>query len=131
MRLGMHSLVHMPDEVWAHTGDVWFRLTGWGNGRFAAKDVEVTPCRCRGCPGALSVQASAPALNNIRLRWVHPIDPAAAMLGDRWERSYGDLAWKPLDPEVKNPWYVLLHDRQRNGLFRRKNGLQRKFAGGR
>ena len=124
--VGVHSLVHMPDEVWAHTGDRWFRLTGSGDGRFAVrKGRRSNPCRQGRCPRGypfehpgLGAQRHTPAMQGI-----HPIDPAATM---RWGISgsgrMGDQAWKPLDPEVKNPWYVLLHDRSGTACFGVKTG---------
>ena len=32
------------------------------------------------------------------------------LLGDHWERSYGDLAWRGIVPERVMPWYFLTWD---------------------
>jgi alpha-galactosidase len=32
------------------------------------------------------------------------------MLGDAWERSYGDLAWRGMTPERAMPWYFATYD---------------------
>jgi len=46
------------------------------------------------------------------LRWDQPVGAAALVLGDAWERSYGDLQWRNLQPERLLPWYWLAHDQQ-------------------
>jgi alpha-galactosidase len=43
-------------------------------------------------------------------------------LGDHWERSYGDLQWKTNPVDVKNPWYVLIHDAKHTACFGVKTG---------
>lgn len=36
------------------------------------------------------------------------------ILGDHWERGYGDLEWRGVAPERPLPWYALLHDPAQN-----------------
>ncbi|MBQ5749049.1 MAG: alpha-galactosidase [Oscillospiraceae bacterium] len=48
----------------------------------------------------------------IRLRWHLPMPPDALLLGDAWERGYGDLCWRGYDPDRPMPWYFLLTDRK-------------------
>jgi len=36
--------------------------------------------------------------------------PGCRVLGDHWERSYGDLAWRGIVPERVMPWYFLTWD---------------------
>jgi alpha-galactosidase len=54
---------------------------------------------------------AAPALpvTHLRLRWqiTHPED--ILVLGDAWERSYGDLGWRNVVPERPLPWYCAVH----------------------
>lgn len=49
------------------------------------------------------------ALTHLRLRWRtrHPED--ILVLGDAWERSYGDLGWRNVVPERPLPWYSAVH----------------------
>jgi len=57
----------------------------------------------------LEVELSAPglAVKHLELRWKAELAPDWKYLGDAWERAYGDLEWKPLDPERIMPWYFL------------------------
>lgn len=60
--------------------------------------------------GALRVDVAAERVSRVALRWRRTLPPGARVLGDAWERSYGDLAWQGLVPERPLPWTVLLHD---------------------
>lgn len=58
---------------------------------------------------ALDITLHAPQMpvQRIHLRWQGKISEEVKVLGDAWERSYGDLAWLPLQPERVLPWYLL------------------------
>lgn len=58
----------------------------------------------------LVVTTSGP-ISTVLLRWDTPPPPDALILGDAWERSYGDLRWGHLQPDRTLPWYFLAHDR--------------------
>jgi alpha-galactosidase len=61
---------------------------------------------------ALSITIEAPTtpLIRIHLRWQLRPSPSALYLGDAWERSYGELAWRTLVPERVLPWYFAAHE---------------------
>nr|WP_238351186.1 hypothetical protein [Kribbella shirazensis] len=44
------------------------------------------------------------------MRWSEKLPAEALILGDAWERSYGDLQWRHRQPERLLPWYFLAHD---------------------
>lgn len=56
---------------------------------------------------ALHITLSAPAIgvSVVHLRWRARVDPRLLVLGDAWERSYGELGWRNLIPERVLPWY--------------------------
>ena len=41
----------------------------------------------------------------VRIEWATRFEPNARVLGDAWERSYGDLFWKPISQPAFHPWY--------------------------
>ncbi|MFC8596795.1 hypothetical protein [Isoptericola sp. NPDC057191] len=49
----------------------------------------------------------AAALSRVALRWDRPLPEGSLVLGDAWERAYGDLRWEPPRPERVLPWYWL------------------------
>ncbi|MBQ9008739.1 MAG: alpha-galactosidase [Clostridia bacterium] len=49
----------------------------------------------------------------MRLSWPVSLDEEAMLLGDAWERSYGDLVWRRLIEKPLMPWYMMVCE---NGL---------------
>lgn len=43
----------------------------------------------------------------ICMRWNHRINKPTRIMGDKWERSYGDMEWHSLNGEIFMPWYFL------------------------
>ncbi|OOQ62311.1 hypothetical protein BC343_02845 [Mucilaginibacter pedocola] len=58
----------------------------------------------------------------VRLKWKYESKKYSKVLGDHWERTYGDLGWKTADANARNPWYVLLHDAKQTAAFGVKTG---------
>ena len=49
-------------------------------------------------------------IKNIILSFENNISENALILGDHWERAYGDLEWKKIDETRILPWYCLIND---------------------
>ena len=62
----------------------------------------------------LTVYAEDTPLRHISLRWTFTPEEKRAgairILGDAYERAYGDLAWRGIEPERIMPWYMLVSD---------------------
>jgi len=56
------------------------------------------------------VTAETSGLKKLWLRWDAPAPAGAKILGDAWERAYGDLQWMGVCPERIMPWYMLVTD---------------------
>ncbi|TSJ38802.1 hypothetical protein FO440_20060 [Mucilaginibacter corticis] len=111
----------LPAEVWAQSGDEWFKLTGTNGAKFSHKDIEVV-VKANGNAKGIYVTSPTQQLNAVRLKWAHNMPAKAMYLGDHWERSYGDLQWKTNTTGVKNPWYVLISDTKQTACFGVKTG---------
>ena len=59
---------------------------------------------------AVYVSSQQRRLLRLRLHWQGSLPQGRRFLGDAWERSYGDLAWRLLEPERIFPWYFLSGD---------------------
>ena len=59
---------------------------------------------------AVSLESPDADLLRVALRWNDPLPDPMLILGDAWERSYGDLQWRHRQPERVLPWYWLAHD---------------------
>ncbi len=71
-----------------------------------------THIRLERAPNQLAIFVASPAqpLSRVVLRWPHQFPSSALYLGDHWERGYGDLQWRHLQPQRVLPWYFLAHD---------------------
>lgn len=58
---------------------------------------------------SLAITLAAPGVEptHVRLRWNLRVAEDQLILGDAWERSYGDLHWSSLVAERVMPWYFL------------------------
>ena len=60
----------------------------------------------------ISVKAESSPLRYLRLRWnftdAEKRNDPVKILGDHWERGYGDLAWRGIEPGRVMPWYILV-----------------------
>ena len=102
---GFLDLLRMPDYAAVYTENGLTKLTradsGWSasgisvNTQFAGKELPIT------------VVATHVEPVRIHLRWNITVAGDPLLLGDAWERSYGDLGWRSIVPERVMPWYFL------------------------
>lgn len=94
-----------PTRILVDNGQGWRPASGAG-AEWGADGVTVGLARTgRGL--AITVQAAT--VRAVRLRWSQALS-ACQVLGDAWERGYGDLEWRGLVAERELPWYALIHD---------------------
>src|SRR6185503_96451 len=46
----------------------------------------------------------------LQLRWRGSLAPTRLIMGDAWERGYGDIEWRGLVPDRVMPWYFAAWD---------------------
>jgi len=102
---GFLDLLRPPDLVAAQSDTSELRLDSSSDGHWANGDVVVTTLSDA---GALRVRLSAPttAIKRLHLRWHGRLADVRLILGDAWERGYGDLEWRGWAPDRVMPWYV-------------------------
>ncbi|MEJ5995117.1 hypothetical protein WG904_11870 [Pedobacter sp. Du54] len=115
-----HSLIHYPDEAWAKVDNKWIKMKS-ANGAFTYHDI-LTTLKTKSKTQEVYIESISTALQGIKMVWTYPTPSKAKVLGDHWERSYGDLGWKTPENEVKNPWYILLNDDLQTACFGVKTG---------
>ena len=116
------SILHLPilsqpDLVFAYAGDVEaerYQLTrtgsGWtGSTRAATLLVDFAPAEQQ---ATITLASPILPVQRIHLRWHCRLPGRVLALGDAWERSYGDLEWRPLQAERPLPWYAVLHQNE-------------------
>lgn len=115
-----------PDAVKFQFEDGEVRAQALGGGTFeaggAALRTDAGAHRLR-----VTLTACEKPLMRIFLRWKMRLPQGVRVLGDHWERGYGDMEWRGLVPERVLPWYFLLADRDGNncgaGVMVRPNAL--------
>lgn len=58
----------------------------------------------------LTLHAPSTPIAAVHLRWRAASAQNLAVLGDAWERSYGELGWRNVIPERVMPWYFATFD---------------------
>ncbi len=94
-----------PDSAtaFAETGVIELKRSA---SQWQARDLELRVLPT-GPQSAITIQAPNNLLRRIKLRWQIALPSNLQYLGDQWERSYGDLAWRSMEPERILPWYFL------------------------
>jgi alpha-galactosidase len=58
----------------------------------------------------IRVTSESTELTFLHLRWRGQQSEALQLIGDAWERSYGDLEWRGIVPNRIMPWYFFSYD---------------------
>ena len=119
---GFIDLLRPPDLLEGQS-DSLFRLAGSSTGRWAKDDVVVTTLARN---GALNVSLTAPrtAMKRLHLRWRGSLADTRLILGDAWERGYGDLEWRGWAPDRVLPWYAATTDGSRTHSYGVRTGAR-------
>jgi len=107
---GFIDLRRPPDSVMvqAQTGDV--TLTQGGDGTWTGASGIAVTTTVRGEAVAVRLSAPSTPIKRVRLRWRGDLGTTRQILGDAWERGYGDLEWRGWIPDRVMPWYAATHD---------------------
>jgi hypothetical protein len=110
-----HS-IKLPDSIAVQTDTGWFSLESTNQNSWKYKEVVV---ELKSLDGLVSIYIQSPAiaLKTVKLLWKYPISKTAQLLGDAWERTYGDVQWKPVGASAKMPWYVIQHEKDSTNCF--------------
>ena len=111
---GVPNVVRPPDSVLVQTGAVpatsLVRLTRDAEDRWTAAGGILVSTTVHGMSLHVSLSAPSTPVARIHLRWRGRIGGMPAILGDAWERGYGDLEWRGWVPDRIMPWYFAIHD---------------------
>ena len=86
------SLINYPDEAWAQVDNQWIKLAASDGSVFTYQGIKVS-IKTNANAQAVYIQSAA-ELQAVRLKWKYQTTGYSKILGDHWERSYGDLGWK-------------------------------------
>jgi alpha-galactosidase len=103
---GFIDLRRPPDAVNVQTSADVRSLRDEGNGRWTASSGIVVSTTERADACHVSLTAPETAVNRVHLRWRGDLKDTRLILGDAWERGYGDFEWRSWVPDRAMPWYV-------------------------
>ena len=111
----------MPNDVKIFSGGTYWPLQSADKQTWTYKDIVV---RLKNAKDSVSVFVRSPtlALQEVQLSWRIPPLKNAIVLGDAWERTYGDVSWQSLNATKKLPWYCIEHDENNTVCFGVKTG---------
>jgi alpha-galactosidase len=109
-RPGFLNLLRPPDRVIAQTATGTQDLSHYTSDRWTSDSGIVVTISDRA--GALRIALSAPsvAIKRLYLRWRSDMTGTRLIMGDAWERAYGDLEWRTWAPDRVMPWYFTTYD---------------------
>jgi len=115
-----HELLHLPGKVFVKLDDGSHQLYSADKQTWNYKDITV---KLNYEGDALRVEVHSPndALRNVQLEWAYGAHQSL-ILGDHWERSYGDLLFQPPMFDRKLPWYFVQHSGVDDVCFGVKTG---------
>jgi len=108
----MNWLPERPLSVHVRTDTGWMNLKRNAGDEWHTEDITLT-IRDTGTATALELAAERTPVRLLKLRWGLKLQSGLSILGDHWERGYGDLEWRGFVPERVMPWYFLAWDGRR------------------
>ncbi len=107
-RAARPALVRPPAKVRVQLAGETYELTSADKLTWHYRDVTVQLLP-QGGALAVRVQCPSAALRAVVLEWHYDQPPAASVLGDAWERTYGDVQFQPASRARRLPWYFVQH----------------------
>lgn len=117
---GLIDALRPPDMVAARTSAGVMLPLVRGGGTWTASGLAVHGEVGHAAGGArlpITVESTRDDLTYLKLRWQWRIGDDPLILGDAWERGYGDLRWQGLVSERVLPWYFALRHAGRITCF--------------
>nr|WP_174887597.1 hypothetical protein [Cohnella herbarum] len=104
------DLLTIPNRISVETESGWRALSSHPSGTWNLDDIRVrTLSSSVGL--TIGLASGATPVTTIKVRWETSIScDGLHILGDHWERAYGDLEWRGIVPERVMPWYFLTFD---------------------
>jgi len=113
---GFIDVARVPNAVTVITEEGRLSATGDGRGAWDATGAKGTTrvvTRVDGAASRVTLSAAQDARPKwIELRWSGQTSAWQRVLGDQWERAYGDLRWRSPQAGRVSPWYLVMETPQ-------------------
>ena len=116
-----HEVIHLPVKAYIKLDDGLHQLSSNGNSVWQYQDITVN-LHYVGNALKVTVHSPSQALHAVQLQWDYDQPSSAIVLGDHWERTYGDVSFQPPLFAKKLPWYLVQHNAENTVCFGVKTG---------
>ncbi|MHC1696149.1 MAG: alpha-galactosidase [Eubacteriales bacterium] len=115
------NICDVPDVIQIQTEDGWIKPNKNEGNLWIFNDIVIdTKITCTELQFYLNSQNTP--IKRIIARWKYTVAPGNLILGDHWERGYGDLEWRGIVPERVLPWYFHISDKKTTHGYGVKTG---------
>ena len=119
---GFIDLLRPPDRVFVQTASAVQRLRLTASERWMGEQGLTVTTAVRGEGLHVVLVAPSVAVMRVHLRWHARLTDTRLILGDDWERGYGDLEWRSWVPDRAMPWYFATFDGTRTHAYGVRTG---------
>ncbi len=115
------TTIQMPDAVKILSGNDYLPMQSSDKQTWVYRDIIV---RLKNNKDSIAVFIQSPILplKEVQLSWTYTTSKEAKILGDAWERTYGDESFQPINTTKKLPWYCVTYNNNSTTCFGVKTG---------
>jgi alpha-galactosidase len=115
------TTIQMPDAVKILSGNDYLPMQSSDKQTWIYSDIIV---RLKHNKDSIAVFIQSPTfpLKEVQLSWTYTTPKEARILGDAWERTYGDVSYQSINTTKKLPWYCVAYNNNSTTCFGVKTG---------
>jgi len=115
------TVIQMPDAVKILSGDNYLPLQSSDKQTWTYRDV-VVKLKPNKDSVAVFIQSHSMPLKEVQLSWKFAAPKDVKVLGDAYERTYGNVSFQPVNATKKLPWYCVEQNANNTTCFGVKTG---------
>ena len=97
------TIIQMPDAIKILFGDDYKPMQSADKQTWTYRDV-IVKLKPNKDSVAVFIQSPTLPLKEVQLSWKYTTPKEAKILGEAWERTYGDVSFQPINATKKLPW---------------------------
>ncbi len=115
------ALMIMPDAVQFLSGNKVYTMQSSDKQTWTFRDAVV---KLKPLKDSVFIFIHCPSvpLKEVKLSWKIPAQKTTVVMGDAWERTYGDVSWQSINTTKKLPWYCVEYNEENTVCFGVKTG---------
>jgi alpha-galactosidase len=115
--MNFYNINVFPNNVFIETEDYYDNMTQKDSGKWSKDNIEVLLKPKNAFSQTISLSSPSIPIRRIHLRWNINISSDIKLLGDAWERGYGNQEWKNISLNNLMPWYFFMNDGKQTNSY--------------